>query len=53
MPAYDGVMTVGFSARATIRRSDFGMDFLSPSIGDEIDLIFEIEALKQDVEQPA
>lgn len=53
VPAYDGVTTAGFSARGTIRRSDFGMDFLAPSVGDEIELIFEIEALQQDVEQPS
>lgn len=52
VPSYGGVETAGFSARGTLRRSDFGMDFLTPAIGDEIELILEIEALKQD-EQPS
>lgn len=51
VPAYDGVITAGFSARGTIKRTDFGMDFLAPAVGDEIDLIFEVEAFKQDAEQ--
>jgi polyisoprenoid-binding protein YceI len=52
VPAYDGVITAGFSARGTITRSEFGMDFLAPAVGDEIDLILEIEAFKQD-ERPS
>ena len=48
VPSYEGVETAGFSARGSLRRSDFGMDFLAPAIGDEIELILEIEALKQD-----
>lgn len=53
VPSYDGVVTAGFSARGTIRRTDFGMDYLAPAVGDEIDLIFEIEAFQQDGEQPS
>ncbi|MDX1541371.1 MAG: YceI family protein [Geminicoccaceae bacterium] len=52
VPNYEGVETAGFSARGTLKRSDFGMDFLAPAVGDEIELILEIEALKQD-EQPS
>jgi len=47
VPSYEGVMTAGFSARGTIRRSDFGIDMFTPAIGDEVDVIIEIEALRQ------
>ena len=38
--------TVGFSARGTIKRSDFGMKYGVPNIGDEIQLLIEAEAVK-------
>lgn len=47
VPSYDGAMTVGFSARARIRRSDFGMDAFLPAVGDEVELLIEVEALKR------
>lgn len=37
-------MTVGFSATAKIKRSDFGIVTLLPKLGDEIDLNIEAEA---------
>jgi polyisoprenoid-binding protein YceI len=43
----DKIDSAGFSARGTLKRSDFGMKtFLGP-IGDDIDLIIEIEAKKK------
>jgi polyisoprenoid-binding protein YceI len=40
----DKINSAGFSARGTLKRSDFGMkNFLGP-IGDDVDLIIEIEA---------
>jgi len=40
----DKINSAGFSARGTLKRSDFGMKtFLGP-IGDDVDLIIEIEA---------
>ena len=36
--------TVGFSARGILRRSDFGMKYGVPNIGDEVSLILEAEA---------
>ena len=40
----DKINSAGFSARGTLKRSDFGMKtFLGP-IGDDVDLIVEIEA---------
>ncbi|AWK89392.1 YceI family protein [Azospirillum thermophilum] len=38
--------TAGFSARGTIKRSDFGMKYGVPAIGDEIQLLIEAEAVK-------
>ncbi len=38
--------TAGFSARGTIKRSDFGMKYGVPYIGDDIQLLIEAEAVK-------
>ncbi|MEM1298416.1 MAG: YceI family protein [Pseudomonadota bacterium] len=41
--------TLGISARATIKRSEFGMTYaLGGIVGDEVDLIIEIEAIQRD-----
>jgi polyisoprenoid-binding protein YceI len=34
----------GGSAWGTVKRSDFGMKTFLPAIGDEVDLIIEVEA---------
>jgi polyisoprenoid-binding protein YceI len=44
VPAYNKVMTSGFSIRGTIKRTDFGMKFGVPAVSDEIALFIEIEA---------
>lgn len=36
----------GAAASAQIKRSDFGMKFALPNVGDDIKLVFEIEAIK-------
>ncbi|MGQ9370230.1 YceI family protein [Azospirillum sp. ST 5-10] len=38
--------TVGFSARGTIKRTDFGMKYGAPNVGDEIQVLIEAEAVK-------
>ncbi len=38
--------TAGFSARGTLKRSDFGMKFGVPYIGDDIELLIDAEAIK-------
>jgi Uncharacterized conserved protein len=38
--------TVGFSARGTVKRTDFGMKYGAPYISDEIQLLIEAEAVK-------
>ena len=37
---------LGFSATGTIKRSDFGLDFMVPSLSDEVDLLIETEFAK-------
>ena len=40
--------TIGVSARTTIQRSAFGMDYAQGGIvGDDVDLIIELEAIAQ------
>lgn len=42
-----GKKGIGFSAKATINRSDFGMEYGLPAVGDEVDIIIEVEAYKE------
>lgn len=37
----------GFSARGTLKRSNFGMKYEVPMVGDEIQLIIEVEGVRQ------
>ena len=39
--------TIGFSATARIKRSDFGMDKLLSAVGDDVDLSIEVEAVRE------
>ena len=39
--------TCGFDANATIKRSDFGVKYGLPAIGDEMKLFIEAEGVKQ------
>jgi polyisoprenoid-binding protein YceI len=47
LPFYKGVLVAGFSASTTIRRSDFGMKYGTPNLGDEITVRLEVEAHKK------
>lgn len=38
----------GFSGKATIKRSDFGMNYGLPALGDEVSIILEVEGIRQD-----
>lgn len=38
----------GFSATAHIKRSDFGMNYGLPNVGDDVDIRIEIEAIRDD-----
>ncbi len=42
-PGYDERMTAGFSARGSLKRSDWGMTTFIPLIGDEISMFIEAE----------
>jgi polyisoprenoid-binding protein YceI len=41
-----GRHTAGFSARATLMRSDFGMSALIPRVGDEVEILIEAEGFR-------
>lgn len=43
-----GDPTCGFNAYATIERSDFGMDYALPAVGDQINIRIEAEAIRQE-----
>ncbi|MFT5276845.1 MAG: polyisoprenoid-binding protein YceI [Glaciecola sp.] len=45
---FSGKPTMGFSATATIKRSDWGMDKYVPSIGDNVEVMIEGEFVKTD-----
>ncbi|MDW8479221.1 MAG: YceI family protein [Xanthomonadales bacterium] len=42
-----GRRAVGFSARTTLSRRDFGMDALARQVGDEVELLIEVEAHRE------
>lgn len=44
--AYSLKWTAGFSATASLKRSDFGMSKYLPDIGDSVDMRIEVEALR-------
>lgn len=46
-PVDNTKIMAGFSARGTLKRSDFGMTYGLPVLGDEVELIIETEAIKQ------
>lgn len=41
---YAGTDMVGFSATGKLKRSDFGMNYLLPDVGDEVTLNIQVEA---------
>ena len=45
-PVYK-VWSVGFSAKGKLTRSDFGMKYAVPRIGDEVEIVIEVEANKK------
>lgn len=45
------VYAAGFTAEGTLKRSDFGMDYGLPAVGDEVKLIIEAEAYREDPAQ--
>ncbi|HOU66627.1 MAG TPA: YceI family protein, partial [Thermomonas sp.] len=45
--------TIGFSATATLKRSDYGMTSWQSLVGDDIDLRIEAELFRSDADAPA
>lgn len=45
---FSGKYISGFSARGVIRRSDFGMTYGLPVLGDDVDIMLEVEGIRQD-----
>jgi polyisoprenoid-binding protein YceI len=45
-------MTAGFTATGKIKRSDFGMSFGTPALGDEIQITINIEATEAATKAP-
>ena len=48
LPQYNEVLTAGFSARGTIRRSKWGVGKYAPLVGDEMKLFIEVEGMVED-----
>ena len=40
------VYRIGFAGKATVKRSDFGVDLLAPAVSDEVDVVIEAEFIK-------
>ncbi|NCC22083.1 MAG: polyisoprenoid-binding protein [Alphaproteobacteria bacterium] len=45
---FSGAYVAGFSADTAIRRSEWGMTYGLPGVGDEVHIRLEVEALRQD-----
>ena len=48
LPQSKGVVTAGFSATGSLRRTDFGMKYAAPALGDTIQIRIEAEAVRAD-----
>tara|TARA_X000001036_G_scaffold279615_1_gene259722 strand:- start:159 stop:755 length:597 start_codon:yes stop_codon:yes gene_type:complete len=46
--AFSGKYVAGFSATANIKRSEFGMKYGLPLIGDDVEIRLEVEAIRQE-----
>ena len=46
-PQYKDVHVAAFSARTSVKRSDFGMGLFVPMTGDKVDIIIETEMFRQ------
>ncbi|NIA71120.1 YceI family protein [Pelagibius litoralis] len=44
-PILQGKEAIGFSARGSIKRTEFGMATYAPAVGDAVELIIEVEAI--------
>lgn len=46
LPQYPDVLVAGFSATTSILRSEWGLNFGVPAIGDQVDIFIDIEATR-------
>lgn len=51
--AFSGKFVAGFSATATLKRSDFGMNYGLPAVGDDVNIMIEVEGIRTESEEPA
>ncbi len=45
---FNGTYRAGFSAAGVVKRSDFGMDLILSMIGDEVEIMIEVEAVRRE-----
>ncbi len=50
---YSKQYVAGFSATGTLKRSDFGMVYGLPGIGDEVNITLEVEGIRHEAAAPA
>lgn len=48
--AFSGKYVAGLSATATIKRSDFGMNYGLPAVGDDVNIMIEVEGIRTETE---
>lgn len=48
---YSKNQIAGFSAKGSFKRSDFGMEYGLPNVGDEVSFIIQVEGIRQDHEK--
>lgn len=49
---FAGKYAAGFSATTKLKRSDFGMSYGLPNVGDDVEIRIEVEAHRNDGEEP-
>lgn len=49
--AFNKNYVAGFSLSGSLKRSDFGMNYALPLVGDEVNLIIQVEGIRQDFEK--
>lgn len=45
---FSGKFVAGFSAEATIKRSEFGMNYGLPAVGDDVRVVIEVEGVREE-----
>ncbi len=48
--AFSGKYVAGLSATATVKRSDFGMNYGLPAVGDDVNIMIEVEGIRKEPE---